>query len=281
MAYSIELSDKNFNPFYLQEKIGEAFGNHILCKLEIDRLLPLELITRLFETIALTIALIVSIPLLPLVAMGQGIRKLGDTLSKKRVVVPLPVHVSKENEVSPHLAQRSTSCSKEVAISPDGNCLFNAVGYWLEPKLSAEKMRKDAIEWIEKQNIDNLMQACRQAFVELLPQREGDALYNESGADYIKSHLPSYLDAMRSNGSFSSDSVFKGQRTYGGALELYALSKFYQINIQVWQRENGAYKKVFLFEADTPNRPAAHILKGGLHYDVYLPPKPRSDSSSS
>lgn len=60
---------------------------------------------------------------------------------------------------------------------------------------------------------------------------------------------------------------------WGGGIEMAACSHLKRINVHVYERGTyGSYKRISCFDVDGARKTAHVLYRGGVHYDVLVPP---------
>jgi hypothetical protein len=125
----------------------------------------------------------------------------------------------------------------------DGSCLFHSLSYGLGGGYTANRLRSEICAFI---------QANPQCLISETPLK-----------DWVK---------WDSGGSSVSDYCRKMSRgSWGGGIEMACLSQMKQVNVHVYERSGGGYKRISAFDcASHPeNKPIVRVLYcGGVHYDA-------------
>ena len=134
-----------------------------------------------------------------------------------------------------------TRNGKVIRQPGDGSCLFHSMAYGLRGT-SARALRKNIAQWIGK---------------------NGSYVIADSPlSDWVKwessSSVSSYARRMA------------GGNGWGGAIEMAACSRLKGVNVHVYERARGGFKRISCFNVNGATR-TIHVLYGGrVHYDALV-----------
>jgi len=134
-----------------------------------------------------------------------------------------------------------TRNGKVIRQPGDGSCLFHSMAYGLRGT-SARALRKNIAQWIGK---------------------NGSYVIADSPlSDWVKwessSSVSSYARRMA------------GGSGWGGAIEMAACSRLKGVNVHVYERARGGFKRISCFNVNGATR-TIHVLYGGrVHYDALV-----------
>jgi hypothetical protein len=135
---------------------------------------------------------------------------------------------------------RGGRCVKQPG---DGSCLFHSLCYGLNDGSSARRLREELASFIARNPKLSIA---------------GDTLEEWVQWD-SNSSASSYARRMSTGG-------------WGGGLEMAACSLMKRVNVHVYQRGGGGYKRISCFDCPQPADKTINVLyQGGVHYDAFVP----------
>ena len=123
----------------------------------------------------------------------------------------------------------------------DGSCLFHSMSYGLGGT-SASSLRRGIADWI-----------ASHPRYEIAETPVSDWVRWDSNCS-----VTTYARRMRVGG-------------WGGGIEMAACSVVHNVNVHVYEKKRGSYKRISCFDAEGA-RKTLHVLYGGrMHYDALIP----------
>lgn len=133
--------------------------------------------------------------------------------------------------------------ASKVRVVPqpgDGSCLFHSLSYGLPDRSSASTLRKEICAFIAKN-----------------PELEiGDTAIKE----WVQ---------YDSGGSVSSYAQKMSHGTWGGGIEMAAVTKMKYVNVHVYEKCREGYRRISAFDVGAP-KTVSVLYQGRMHYDAIV-----------
>lgn len=121
----------------------------------------------------------------------------------------------------------------------DGSCLFHSLSYGLADRSSASSLRREICRYVEN-NPDTII---------------ADTLLK----DWIR---------YDSGGTVSSYASKMSGGTWGGGIEMAALTKMKTVNVHVYEKCDEGFKRISSFENPNASKTISVLYQGRMHYDA-------------
>lgn len=134
--------------------------------------------------------------------------------------------------------------ARVVAQPGDGSCLFHSLCYSLSERFydSAEQLRREIARFIESHTKLEIAGNTIEEWV----------LWDQ------QSSAQTYAWQMARTG-------------WGGGLELACFSRMKNMNVHVYERSGGSFKRISCFDVPRPVQTVHILYQGGVHYDALVP----------
>lgn len=123
----------------------------------------------------------------------------------------------------------------------DGSCLFHSLSFGLSDESSAKTLRRDICGFIAKHPDETIAGTALK-----------DWIYYDSGGT-----VESYAQRM-------------SQGTWGGGIEMAALTKMRNVNVHVYEKFDGGYRRISAFESPGAQKTVSVLYQGRMHYDAIV-----------
>lgn len=127
----------------------------------------------------------------------------------------------------------------------DGSCLFHSLNYGYRGGGGANSLRREIAQWVY--NHPNL--------------RIADTPVKEWVRWDSNLSVQNYANRMARGG-------------WGGGIEMAAFSRLKKVNVHVFERKRGDYKRISVFEVPGASKTVHVLYQGGVHYDALVPKGP-------
>jgi len=148
----------------------------------------------------------------------------------------------KAKVISDESAQAPVIRSGEAKVVPqpgDGSCLFHSLSYGLNDRSSASSLRKDICGYMTK-NPD--MKIADTAIKDWIQYDSNDS-------------VAAYAQRMSSG-------------TWGGGIEMAALTRMKNVNVHVYEKCREGYRRISAFESPGARKTVSVLYQGRMHYDA-------------
>jgi hypothetical protein len=123
----------------------------------------------------------------------------------------------------------------------DGSCLFHSLCYGLKDGSSAQQLRKDIAAYIAKHPTLKIADTAIKEWVK----------YDSGGG------IRAYASKMKGG-------------TWGGGIEMAALTKMQNVNVHVYEQCKEGYRRISAFESQGARKILNVIYRGRMHYDALV-----------
>eukprot|EP00929_Paragymnodinium_shiwhaense_P118835 TRINITY_DN90731_c0_g1_i1.p1 TRINITY_DN90731_c0_g1~~TRINITY_DN90731_c0_g1_i1.p1 ORF type:complete len:475 (-),score=81.02 TRINITY_DN90731_c0_g1_i1:66-1490(-) len=135
--------------------------------------------------------------------------------------------------------------AKIISQPGDGSCLFHSLAFGLADRSNASSLRRDICNYIASNPEMTIADTALKDWIK----------YDSGGT------VQSYADRMRGD-------------TWGGGIEMAALTKMRKVNVHVYEkcRENGmqGYRRISAFESPGASKTVSVLYQGRMHYDAIV-----------
>lgn len=131
--------------------------------------------------------------------------------------------------------------AKVVKQPGDGTCLFHSLSYGLKDSSTGPQLRKEICEFI-KANPD--LEIGDNALKDWVKYDEG-------------SSVSSYIRRMTGN-------------SWGGGIEMAALTRMKNVNVHVYEQCSGGYQRISSFDNPTAVKTVNVLYQGRMHFDALV-----------
>lgn len=125
----------------------------------------------------------------------------------------------------------------------DGSCLFHSLCFGLQENITAQELRKEVSAYIAKHS--------------------GMRISGTSMKDWIKydsgGSVSHYVNKMRGD-----------SRSWGGGIEMAALTKMKNVNVHVYENAPQGFKRISAFETPGASKTINVVYQGRMHYDALV-----------
>jgi len=132
--------------------------------------------------------------------------------------------------------------ARVVRQPKDGNCLFHSLNYGINGS-SARLLRKNIAQFIRQNQKLTISDSPLKDWIRWSGQRR----------------VSLYTQRMSRPG------------TWGGGIEMAALSRMRSINVHVYERSRGGYKRISCFDVPAASKTVHVLYTGRNHYDALVP----------
>mmetsp|Transcript_76686 Transcript_76686/g.171944 ORF Transcript_76686/g.171944 Transcript_76686/m.171944 type:complete len:247 (-) Transcript_76686:325-1065(-) len=131
--------------------------------------------------------------------------------------------------------------ARVVKQPADGSCLFHSLSYGLADRSSASTLRRDICGYIAK-NPD--MTIADTAIKDWIRYDSNDSVYE-------------YAERMSGG-------------TWGGGIEMAALTKMKNVNVHVYEKCHEGYRRISAFDSPNARKTVCVLYQGRMHYDAIV-----------
>mmetsp|Transcript_134061 Transcript_134061/g.245908 ORF Transcript_134061/g.245908 Transcript_134061/m.245908 type:complete len:543 (-) Transcript_134061:34-1662(-) len=129
--------------------------------------------------------------------------------------------------------------ARVVTQPADGSCLFHSLSYGLSDRSTASSLRREICGYIER-NPD-------------------DIIADTSLRDWIR---------YDSGGTVNTYASRMSGGTWGGGIEMAALTKMKNVNVHVYEKCEDGFKRISAFQSPGASKTVSVLYQGRMHYDA-------------
>jgi hypothetical protein len=131
--------------------------------------------------------------------------------------------------------------ARVISQPGDGSCLFHSMSYGLKGT-TARSLRRDIASFVERNPTLNIADSPL--------------------ADWVK------WDSQSSVTTYARRMAISG---WGGGIEMAACSRLKGVNVHVYERSVGGFKRISCFDVPHAEKTLHVLYRGGVHYDTLVP----------
>lgn len=134
--------------------------------------------------------------------------------------------------------------ARQVRVVPqpgDGSCLFHSLSYGLSDRSSASTLRREICAFIAKNPEEEIGDTALKDWVS----------YDSGGT------VNAYAQKMSSG-------------TWGGGIEMAALTRMKHVNVHVYEKCREGYRRISAFESPGSSKTVNVLYQGRMHYDAIV-----------